>query len=232
MPVSHKHKTIFVHIPKCGGTSIETALKINGLDNKGGEKPSENILFGVENNKALHHLTASEIKQKIGEEKFNNYFKFTFVRNPYDKMISEYFWKLRIGFANLPAGRQVTNLIQIYQYYKLTHGKINQKEFEKFVINYAKPRVLGHVTDLHSDHFLPQSNFIYKDNKILVDFVGRFENLENDWQRISQKIGLKIKLPHANKTQHRDYKKYYTEETKKIVKELYQKDLENFNYQF
>ncbi len=66
-----------------------------------------------------------------------------------------------------------------------------------------------------------------------IDFIGRFENLEEDFQYICEKIGLSnIKLPHENITRHKHYTKYYNNETREIVAEIYAKDIKNFGYNF
>jgi hypothetical protein len=68
---------------------------------------------------------------------------------------------------------------------------------------------------------------------IIVDFVGRYENLEHDVNTVIQVLGLKSRaLPHVNKSQHRHYSEYYTEETKGLVAERYSRDIDFFRYQF
>ena len=74
MPISHKHKTIFVHIPKTAGGTIEKSLNIYGIDNQGSLKPSINILYGMLDDRSLQHLTIQEIK-KIKELEFQIYQK-------------------------------------------------------------------------------------------------------------------------------------------------------------
>lgn len=91
MPISHKYKCIFVHIPKCGGSTIENFLDIarpecfyNARDLK--------IIDGVEY--APQHFTPGIIKEKLPQY-FDNYLKFTFIRSPYHRVLSEYFWRFR-----------------------------------------------------------------------------------------------------------------------------------------
>ena len=82
-------------------------------------------------------------------------------------------------------------------------------------------------------HFIPQSEFICdKNGKILVDFVGRFENLNDDLNSISRKIKKELSLEHHNKNFKKDYKKTYSKEMKTKVYEVYNRDFVLFNYNF
>jgi hypothetical protein len=200
--VNHKKKFIFVHIPKCGGSSIETFLGFNLWSKLIIEEDREDIFIGRDSKtgKCLQHSTISEIYYKFYIRKkinISNYFSFSFVRNPYDKCISSYFY---------------TN-----QYQK--------KSFKEFLLKYE-----------HHDsyHNMNQCDFVTdKNGKIAVDFIGRFENLQEDFDHVCKKIGVKTgQIPHQNKSLHNNYREYYNEETKAIVEKKFKKDLDLFEYKF
>lgn len=210
MPVSHNRKIIFIHIPKAGGSSIEKALGLYGADNRGNNAPDPDILYGVENGRALQHLTALEIKSRIPPDIWEKYFKFSFVRNPFARLVSEYSWRSE----------------------KLKKNKLPDISFSEFIDQFLLPAMDGADKDVLADHFKPQTEFIFNRNNLLVDFVGRLENFSEDFQILCGKIGIKIRPPHINKTKHRDYREYYDPETRKSVSKIYQKDLEKLNYSF
>ena len=95
MPILHSAKIIFVHIPKTGGGTIEKTLGIWGNDNNGNWEADHSILYGKYKNKFLQHLTIAEIKE-LKKKEFDTYKKVSFTRNPYDKIISEYLWRVQV----------------------------------------------------------------------------------------------------------------------------------------
>jgi len=144
-----KQNYVFIHINKTGGMGIVKALSL----------------------KKKQHFTALEYKNHLGILRWNKSFKFSIVRNPWDKVVSQYFMTK-----------------------------------------------LDWLTD--------------DTGEIMVDFIGRFENLEDSFQTVCKEIGVKVKLPFVNKTEHKQYQCYYDDETKEIVRNSFKIDIERFNYKF
>ena len=151
----------------------------------------------------------------LKDEYLDNYFKFCFVRNPWDLMVSSYNWWIRDPKGQ-PRKRKIQNIIM-----QMSFGDFIKSEYSNQV-NEVKHLGMG-------QHY----SFTDDDGNILVDFIGRFENLQEDFNIVCDKIGIpRQQLPHANKTKHKHYTEYYDEETKQIVAEKYAKDIEYFNYKF
>lgn len=210
MPVSQKHKCIFIHIPKNGGVSVENALDIFGDDELEdrekmyGQIKSGDLLNHRFPSPVLQHLRILDLRKIISEKNFNEFFKFAFVRNPWDRMVSLYHF-------NIP-------FIQ-----KLEGVDREIPSFKDFLFNELNPFLR-----------LEQYQFLSDDNgKIIMDFVGRFENINNDFRELCGKLGIPaVNLPHKNRINHKHYSEYYTEETKQFVAALFKNDIEIFGYKF
>jgi len=139
--------------------------------------------------------------------KYRDYFKFAFVRNPWDRVVSCYLDK-------------VVNKRR--DYYMECHGK----DFEYFV-RFIKKKDLS-ICDRHIR--LQSRLFPYRE----VDFIGRFENFENDLRSVLDKLNIKVnRIPRLNVTKRTGaYKSYYSERTKHIIADKYSKDVELFGYKF
>ena len=195
--ISHKHKFIFIHIPKAAGSSITNALRIP-VD---GHHPLSKIL---KNN--IHSIYENR-------RNCDKYFKFCFVRNPWDRAVS--------AFEYMRKGGEGRNNKDDYRDFKKYFS--NPQSFQEFI----KSDTFNEVLRGNQQHFTPMTYYI--DGS--VDFIGKFENLQEDFDTICDKIGIpKQKLPHRNKTKHKHYTEYYDEETKQIVAEKYAKDIEYFGY--
>jgi len=184
---------VFVHINKNGGSSIAEAL---GLPQQ-------------------FHYTALEYKQILGNKHWNERFKFTFVRNPWDKVVSQYHYTHGRGEREIKDGD-----LDFTQWIKLKYGS----------------KIIGkikHPKRSMPELFLPQINWITDENgKIIVDFIGRFENIEKDFLKVCEIIGKEKELPHLRKSNHKPYTYYYNEETREIIRKRFQKDIEIFGYKF
>ena len=212
--ISHKHKCIFVEVPKTGSTSIRAILgkayipHLNLVEIKTLMENSW-TQFGGRTNRiraALYQLLPRERKIDIGRRQFESYFKFGFVRNPWDRVVSLY---------------ERTEPIQMK----------DKMSFDEFVdwIQFSS------ATCIHSSpHRYQLDWFLDGSGNMLADFIGRFECLERDWAVVADKLGITEKtLPHARENPRaRPYTEYYTARTRDLIAQKFEIDIEHFGYDF
>jgi len=188
-----KLNCIYVHIPKSAGISINMSL----FGNKGGG-----------------HKTASQYRKIFGPTTFRKYFKFTFVRNPYSRLLSAYLF-LKEGGMNDKNRRWAEENLHPFS------------TFQDFVSKWVTPENIYSYY-----HFLPQHHFLCDKNmNLLVDFIGRIENIEDDFATICNRLDVKTDLQTLNqKSESRDWKSYYNPSMIEVVHDVYQKDFELLGY--
>jgi Sulfotransferase family len=200
---------IFVHIPKCAGTSIEKALIPIVSDHKDFKDFSEDERshFWLPGNKGLQHRKLKRYEQHF---KLDDYFKFAFVRNPWDRAISQIeYLRSKTGGSLFPSD--------------------NFKEHIRVYCN-TKKNIWGH--DLGACQLDYLKNIA---GEMRIDFIGRFESLSVDFKKVCELIGIVDipSLPHifkSKRTQHYTY--YYDDESARWIKERFAKDVDFFDYKF
>ena len=206
MLISHKNKFIFVHIYKNAGTSIENALQVYAANKfwRGVYHISHNLRIGKNPIKPCEqHAKAPEIKACVGEDIYSNYFSFAFVRNPWDWQVSLYKYSLK------KEGHFQHALIK-------SLGSFD---------SYIEWRCNNEVE--------LQKSFILSDSgESLVNFIGRFENLENDFDKVCSYLNISAKLPRLKVSNTVPYRNYYSDFSKKLVAETYVEDIDTFKYTF
>ena len=209
--ISITNKFIFVHIPKTAGVSLYLALF--SKEHKPAKFPCKGGVLGW-NHESLEQIESGMRNLNIDTESF---YKFTVIRNPWDKILSSYlFWK------NMSPSSKIYDKDQS-EY--MTKHNLSFKDF-CMCLNDDVPIFCN------TAHCQPQLDFFIKTpdsfNKIL-----RFENLQSGIQEVLLDIHLTdVHIPHYNKTSHKHYSEYYDEETREIVAQKYAKDIEYFGYKF
>lgn len=189
--VSNQSKYLYYSIPKTATTSIKVYLeKYTKIDI--GSLTLENG-YGIEYN-----------------SEWDNYFKFAFVRNPWDRVLSCF----------LDKTKQCIGKSWALEYYK----RYYDCSFEEFIDKLTEKNIL------YDGHLMPQSIMINMEH---VDYIGKFENLKNDIKFIQNKLDIpEEEITFKNTTCHEHYSEYYNKRSIEKIYYLYKNDIENFKYEF
>ena len=189
-PELTEQKTVFFHIPKTAGKSLATAV------------------FGTD----INHFSYQQVAKQISLE---DYYTFTFVRNPWDRMVSAYKFLQRGGWG------KVDHLWCESRFRYLQ----NFSDFLRYVERHPYEMV----------HFLPQTYWVYDKNKqINLNFIGKFEYLQHDYNELCKQLSINTPLPHMNPSKrHKKYQDYYKHHRDiEIVCKLFHDDIREFDYKY
>lgn len=207
MIVSHLHSFIFVAVPKTGTHSVRQALRAHmGPDDMEQARLFVEKQFPIPELARLGHghLSFQDIRPHLGEEAFASYFKFAFVRNPFDRFIS---------YCSFATSREGT-------------FQRDPKKVMRHLLFTAPPH--NHII------FRPQFTFLCgPDGELQADYLGKVENMQASYDEVAQRLGIEsTALDHANRSRRGAYKDYYDQELIDGVARIYARDLELFGYDY
>jgi hypothetical protein len=208
MLISDSHEFIFVLIRKAASSSLLSLLRPYALNTPGGRWARLQSRAGLTRDYRQHafrtHDPILEARRRMTPERFARYFKFSIVRNPWDRLVSEY----------------------EYIRSRRDHGRhrrvMRLGSFEGFV-RMQIPRADAYQANMLCD----------RAGGLLLDFTGRFESLDADWQTLCDQLGIPQQpLPRRNVTGHGDYREYYDAALRDLVAQHWRRDIELFGYRF
>jgi len=210
LKLAKQRKAVFIRVPKTGGTSINKALaEIGCRDFKRIDQIK--YRFTQQGPASFSHMDYLKLVEEgfVSPDFNENAFKFTIVRNPYSRLVS------------------------LFSYYK-KFGDLHQKTSFKTFCHLLQDGAIDEIGLFNVNGMSqcqPQTRWLTdQDEQLFIDYVGRFENLEESFKHIIQELGLNTKLPKVNSTKHSPYQEYYDDETLTIVQEYYKKDFDILNY--
>lgn len=205
--ISHRHRLVFVAIPKTGTHSIRFAIR-----DQLGPGDEEQVALFVQHR--IHHPVfaaaghghqlAREVREALGPERWREYRSFAVVRNPWDRFVS------CVAFMMRHTGR-----------------------FERDPRSTLR-RVLDNPGNQSFVHYRPQSDFVTDPaGNVIVGRICRAERLQADFDALCDEVGLERRiLERRNASSHRHYAEYYDDDLARAVGERYREDVERFGYRF
>lgn len=214
MIISHGRRYIFVHIPKTGGTSLALALEARAMadDVLIGDTPKaikrRRRLRGVESSGRLwKHSRLADIEGLVTREQMAEYFTFTLVRNPWDRMVSYYHWLQAQTFDHPAVTLAKTTDFKGFMAHPHTHASLKSSPYDSYMRDTAGVE--------HCNAYI------------------RIEHLGEDLAGLSDHLEFVPEIPVVNTSKReKDWRGYYEESTKAVVESLCAADIERFGYRF
>lgn len=206
MIISDQKQFIFVHIPKTAGSSIQSALSVYAME-KPNSKTSRLLRhFNLPNDyqrfRFTLHSTLRDVQKKMPDHTFQQYKKVAFVRNPWDRMVSSFAYKIH-GTSEKTRTRD--------------------DDFETFLHNEFKRKKRQQIEYLQNADGKLDCDFIGRFESLSEDYLTLGEVLN---------IELPTLPTLNKSKDRSDYRNYYNDTTKKLIQEYYQEDIEMFGYLF
>ena len=210
------YEIIFVHIPKTAGNSISDAIRSFPIKKR---SVIDRAVARIRPQKIIQlakHAKASEIKEIVGNVVWYKFFSFCVVRNPWDTMVSSYFWWLEKSQKWEP-------------FYKARKEIERMEGFESFLMSkYGQDKINQITTDMW-DYITDEKG------KVIVDCIVRFENIQDGWKVICSRVGVHgydLKMLNCSQRREKGYRKYYTEEMRDTIEHRFTKIIDRFGYKF
>lgn len=225
MLISHRKKFIYTKTIKTAGTSVEAyfekyCLSIesdsesSALVKKGSREEyiGKSGIIGYRGNNSkgkeyINHMSAKSIKNKVGSDVWQKYFKFCVIRNPFDKLVSYYHFIKKQARKNHPI--------------KMAHGENDIDKFRNWI------KGGGRVLD--RDKYLING-------EICIDYFIYFEELHKGIKEVCERLNIPFepksipKLKYGLRPTGLPVKEYYDQETQLIVENMYRFEVSRFNY--
>lgn len=208
MLISDSHEFIFVRVRKTASQSMWAALEPYVLPRPTGRWARIKSRAGLERDyhrfRFRAHDEITTAQRLMPPQRFERYFKFAIVRNPWRRLVSEYEFILKSP----------------------RHGRHRRVKalggFAPFIEMQIPRRDAYQINPLCDS-----------DGNLLMDYVGKLETLDEDWKTICERIGIPhVDLPRKNVSVKRPYTDYYTPETRDLVASHWSREIELFDYTF
>jgi len=205
--IFHRHRCVFFHIGKTAGVSIEKWLDNNSYDVT---QSNTDVMFGWDKEKSvyLQHASMHLTQEMVDSETFNNYYKFSVVRNPYSRAISVYYY--------------------LYDQHQKKFGS-----FENYI--HTLPELLKSPNIYNGSHHIPQTYYTHIEGTCFCDHIAKFEELPSSLSKIQKQLNLNLLPQHYNRYSHpqrqtRPRTEIYSKKMIQIMQDIYAGDFEKFDY--
>jgi hypothetical protein len=211
MLISFEHRFLFIHVGKAAGTSIQRALQdhVTPLSHAWWRRalpmlgPLNRVGGMYRVVEFREHVTAAVVQRCLPASVYAGLYTFTFVRNPWDRLVSRYAYLCQT---------------MAHRHHRLAKAMPDFATYVRWEIGRGSEHQHLFVTD--------------RQGNLIVDLVGKFEKLQDDFATVGRRLGLPGELPRSNESRHRDYREYYDERTRRLVEEHFRRDIEMFGYDF
>jgi Sulfotransferase family len=196
-------KYVFIHIPKCAGTSIHHALNCLHTARS----------LPIEKPKYHKHSKAIHVRKVLGRE-WDNSFKFSFVRNPWDLMVSSYHWWITHAHEFTSLAADIARIKAMGSFSAFIRSEYGQQRINE---HYGRDEL----------------DWVSDQGQVIVDFIGRCESLDEDWVKVCNALDLGfVPLGRENRVPRENYHAFYDERTKQLVADRFARTIEFFGYRF